>query len=254
MAISHPNLEICCIKFKKHTSTKKKVFKIIKKTARIVIPGVLPVSEIVKYIGNDAHQLKRIIEKNNLTIIKTPQELEHYTNAEGNEWIINDSSRKKIQYYVKHPKIGSSHLLIEAQNFYDHIDEEQKNEIIEYIFAHCPAKVINIDRVVSDGASVSAKAPVKATTVEGGFTYNNNKENYYKYNNPNGAKKVEPREKYYWINESLMLSIQNLTEGATLDDIYINDFTFGLNIKEATTIGLKAEKCKKYKYSIHIEC
>ena len=91
--------------------------------------------------------LTRLINENRLFIIPTQQELEKFENACGNDWVINEKSLKQKQYYIRHPKTVTRNLLIEAKSFYDYIEEEQKDELIDFILSHCPAKSIRIERI-----------------------------------------------------------------------------------------------------------
>lgn len=85
-------------------------------------------------------KLKRLIEENRFNIINSPEELKQYTNATGNTWVVCDKKFRRRQYYIRHPKKQSSNILIEANAFYDYIEKEQKDELIDFIFSHCPAK------------------------------------------------------------------------------------------------------------------
>lgn len=230
--------------------------------ASLLVPGagllrlaMLPLLSMGISLSPDiVKSLKRLVEDNRFYIIKSMEELQEYENASGNEWVINSKSLKQKQYYIRHPKKLSRNLLIEAKAFYDYIEEEQKDELIDYIMARCSAKHIQIDRTEIVEASGKAKANVKGADVYGGANFGKAKANYYSYANPNGTKRTTPRENYFWIDKSIMRSIASLTEGSSLTQTYESDLTFGLSIGEAKTIGLDLGKRKKYSYTIHIEC
>lgn len=214
----------------------------------------LATSTGLKALGADGASLKRLIDEKRFNIIKSVEELEKYENANGNSWITTEKSLKQKQYYIRHPKKLSRNILIEAKSFYAYIEEEQKDELIDFIMSHCPAKCIRIDRVevVEMNGQVSANA--NGADLNSNAASGQMKGNYYSYNNPNGVPKTEPRNNYFWIDKSIMRSISALTEGATLTQAYESDFTFGLSVGEAKTIGLDLGKHKKYSYTIYIEC
>lgn len=216
--------------------------------------GPLATWAALKMLGQGATALKRLVEENRFFIIKTERELAQYENANGNAWVLNEKSLRKRQYYIRHPKIVKRNLLIEAKDFYDYIEEEQKDELIDFIMSHCSPKVIQIDRTEVVEVGGKAKANIKNVEVEGSANYRQAQGNYYCWSNPNGIHPVEPREDYLWIEKSIMRSICALSEGATLTQTYERDFTFGLSAGEAKTVGLDMSKHKKYAYTIRIEC
>ena len=59
---------------------------------------------------------------------------------------------------------------------------------------------------------------------------------------------------YVWLDNSIMRSISALDEGGSVTQSYESDFTFGMSVGEAKTIGLDISKYKKYTYSIYVEC
>ena len=69
-------------------------------------------------------------------------------------------------------------------------------------------------------------------------------EDVYEYNNPNGTQMMPTHNQYIWLNNSLMRSISALSEGGSLTQTYESDFTFGLSVGEAKTIGLDLSKHK----------
>lgn len=198
--------------------------------------------------------LTQLINENRFYIITSQQELQKFENACGNEWVSNRKSLKQKQYYIRHPKTTNRNLLIEAKSFYDYIEEEQKDELIDFILSHCPAKHIEIERI--DVVKTKGKGFVKAkgTSPQGNIEGSVSKEDIYRYDNPNGKPSPSKHSKYVWLNNSLMRSISDLTEGGSLHQTYKSDFTFGLSIGEAKTIGLDLSKHKKYTYSIHVKC
>ena len=209
--------------------------------------GISLTPEIVKMV-------KRLVDDNRFFIIKSPEELQEYENPNGNAWVINRKTLKQKQYYIRHPKKLNRNLLIEAKNFYDYIDEEQKDEMIDYIMSHCSAKLIQIDRTEIVETTGKAKGNIKGADVYGGANSDKYKGDSYCLADPNGLPKTLPRDNYLWIDKSIMRSIAALSEGGSFTQSYESDMTFGLTIGEAKTIGLDLSKRKKYMYTIHIEC
>lgn len=198
--------------------------------------------------------LSQLLRNKKFRIIKSKEELLQFENANGNEWVINENPLRKKQYYIRHPKKLTRNLLIEAGSFYNYIEEEQKDELIDYIMSHCSAKSIQIDRIEVISAHGKAKAKVKGINANGEINYGKTKGNYYSFFHPNGSSLTPPRDNYFWIDKSIMRSIDALSDGASITQSYESDFTFGLTAGVAKTIGLDMSKHKKYSYSIHIEC
>lgn len=198
--------------------------------------------------------MKRLYDEKRCFIISSEEELSKFKNASGFAWKYNEKSMRKKQYYIRHPMIAKQNLLIEANNFYKYIDEEQKEELIQFIAAHCPAKRIEIDREEVADSSAGANGSAKGLELSGEYDYSNHKGNYFTINCPNGFPKEEPRTEYYWIDPSLLTSVKYLSEGAVLTQKYESDFRFGFSASEAKTLGLNMNCHKNYIYTVHIEC
>jgi hypothetical protein len=271
MAVSVPLLDVYYIELaKQETKKDNEIAKVAVSAgsnlavsvASLLLPGagllrlaMLPLLSMGISLTPDAvKSLKRLVDDNRFYLIKSLDELREYENANGNEWVINSKALKQKQYYIRHPKKLNRNILIEAKTFYDYIEEEQKDELIDYIMAHCSAKHIQIDRTEIVETSGKAKGNVQGADVYGGVNFGKSKGNYYNFTNPNGTTKTQPRENYFWIDKSIMRSIAALTEGSCLTQTYESDLTFGLSVGEAKTIGLDLGKRKKYSYTIHIEC
>lgn len=255
MALSVPMLDVFFIDFNQPAQKKKSSS--VLKIAAFALGGPLVglgVSTGLKVLGEDGPSLKRLIDEQRFNIISSKSELSSYTNPNNNAWVINDKSLKKRQYYIRHPKKSQQNILIEAKDFYNYIEEEQKDELIEYIMSHCPAKSIQIDRTEIIEAGANANGNVKGAELAGGVAFGSMRGNYYSLINPNGIPRVEPRDNYFWIDKSIMRSISSLTEGASITQSYQSDFTFGLSISEAKTVGLDMNMHKKFSYTIYIEC
>ena len=271
MSTSLPQLDVYYIEFSKSGKGKnanitgevvKAGTNVAVSLASLLLPGVgllrlamLPLLTLGISLSPDiVKAVKRLVDENKFFIIKSPAELQAFENAYGNDWTINHKSLKQKQYYIRHPKRLNRNLLIEAKSFYDYIEEEQKDELIDYIMSHCSAKVIQINRTEIIEASGKAKSRAKEIDLHGGVNSEKSKSNYYSFTCPNGTQKTPSRDNYLWIDKSIMHSINALSDGASLTQTYESDMTFGLNIGEAKTIGLDLSKRKKYSYTIHIEC
>ena len=198
--------------------------------------------------------LTHLIQENRFHVITSHSELNKFENANENDWVLNDRAVKQKQYYIRHPKSLKRNLLIESNSFYNYIEEEQKDELVDFILSHCPAKSIRIDRSEIAESSGKAKVPVNNlnSTTDARFSHTN--DNHYFYKNPNGTMSDSSREDFLWLDKSLMRSISALSQGSSLTQTYKQDFTFGLSMREAKTVGLDINHHKRYLYTIEIKC
>ena len=257
MALSMPTLDIFFIDFTSQQEQHKSKSSGLFKAAAFIVGGpiaLLATTAGLKALGEDGPSLKRLVDEKRFNVISSKSELSTYVNAYGNEWVVNEKSLKKRQYYIRHPRKSQQNLLVEAKDFYNYVEEEQKDELIQFIMSHCSAKVIQIDRTEIVETGNNASGNVKGADLSGGVSYGKMRGNYYSLSNPNGTPMIPPRENYLWIDKSIMRSIESLTEGAAMTQSYESDFTFGLSIAEAKTIGLDMNMHKKFSYTIHIEC
>lgn len=184
--------------------------------------------------------------------ISSSEELRQYENANKNDWVIPTPKKGyKIQYYILHPKCKTVKLLIESDSFVDYIEKEQKEELIDYILTHCPCKEIKIDKqeISDNNMNFSHKEEVNGNLNEQLI-----KGDYYQYSNPVGIKLNEKDREYYWIDTFLKNSIDALSEDGELLQTYTQDYSFGINLQMAKTIGFDVSKAKRYKYTVHIKC
>ncbi len=265
MSLSVPKLKIFYIKFENTTRDTKEVVEVkepisvfSKITKNIALHNIadavgkllVPRMSLAEELGIVvATTIQKLMENKCVDIIKNNEELSKYINAGGNTWVTNGK-----QSYVCHPKISKNNVLIEAQNFYDTIEEEEKSELINFIFSHCPAKSVKIDREENTEIKAKGKAKVELANAEAGINYSKAYGNYYSWNSPVGPKQTEPKDEYLWLDNSIMDSICQLSEGASFSQVYERDFTFGFTAKEAKSVGLDVSKCKKYYYKMQIEC
>ena len=266
MAVAFPQLDVYYIDFseKNNAALQKRIefgegiLKVGEILARARLP-MLGLSGILLGLGISLSpeiisSFKRLINENRFFIIPSQQELNRFENACGNDWVINDKSLKQKQYYIRHPKILNRNLLIEAKSFYDYIEEEQKDELIDYILSHCPAKQIKIEKIEVVQVKGKGFAKVEGVSPKGSLEGGVSKKDIFNYNNPQGVQTKPTHTNYVWLNNSIMRSISALSEGGSVTQSYESDFTFGLSLSEAKTIGLDITKHKKYTYSIHVKC
>lgn len=264
MSSSLPVLEIFYINLSKPEKVEE-IANFIKNPSFRIFSSIFPISSILylKWLENkigksDYQSLKEIIEKNSFTIIRSKEELEEYTNPLQNEWIDTDKLLKRKQYYIRHPKKTKGNVLIEAQNFYKYIEDEQKNELIQFIKSHCSAKKIIIDRKEIKGTeehfNVNINDDINGIDLNESMIYKKEKGNFYLLINPNGIPRESARDNYIWIDDSIKKSIESLTEGSSFSQSYQYDFKCGLTLKEAKTLGLDISMYKNFSYSIYVEC
>lgn len=257
MSLSVPMLDVFYIDFTqpelKSNSKKTGLLKV----AAYIVGGpiaLLATSAVMKTLGEDGPSLKRLIDEKRFSVIESKEALDAYINANGNEWVTNNKALKQRQYYIRHPKKEKNNILVEAKDFYSFIEEEQKDELIHFIMSHCSAKVIQIDRTDIVETEGKIAANVRGADISAGVEHGQMRGNYFNFTSPNGTPKIEPRNDYFWTDKSIMSSIAMLTEGASITQSYQSDFTFGLSIAEAKTVGLDMNMHKKFSYTIHIEC
>ena len=260
MAQSVPQLDVFYIDFSKEKEGEKK--KSIWQSLAVSSTAIVG-SALVPVVGSAAlatfltpiifKDVKELIDNNRFYIITSEEELNGFENPNGNAWKTNEKSLKKKQYYIRHPKESKQHILIEAGDFFDYIEDEQIEELVHFVKAHCDARLIHIERTELSQVSGQASAKIKAADVTADVACKKDKHICVSISNPNGFPRECPREKYHWIDGSVIQCIKSLTEGSKFEKTYERDFTFGLSADEASTIGLKTNMHKNYSYNIYVE-
>ena len=207
-----------------------------------------------EFLGEEKEPLKRLVDGKRVNVIQSDTELQQYKNAQGNDWITDQKLFKKKQYYIRHPKKNKRNLLIEANSFCEYIEDEQKEELIDFIFSHCRVRSILIEQIERDDASLGAESKVKGLDLKGSVAYGSGKEDYYKFTSPKWLRKRAPQKEYLWLDEWVKDSICSLKKGARFEHVYVTDFTFGLEAGEAKTVGLNMKKHNEQCYRLVIEC
>lgn len=251
-----PELDIFYIDLNTSLVKKAETNKIVEMSVNVLrcFGHPLPTIDLSFQLGKAAINLARLIRDNRFHVIESKDELEKFENAYGNSWVTNQKALKKKQYYIRHPRTSRSNLLIEARYFYKYIEEEQKDELINFILSNHSVKVLKIDRHESHSTNGKASSTIPQASVDAHIESSKVIGNYYSMVNPNGSKRLPPRNTYCWLDQSLMYGILALSEGSTLTQTYECDFTFGLHGREAKTLGLDLNHHTKYSYTVHIEC
>lgn len=257
MILTVPVLDVFFIDFTPEISKQKTIKSGLIKAASYMIGGpvaLVATSAHLKKLGNDGPSLKRLIDEQRFNIIRTPTELNGYVNLSGNEWVTDSKKLKQRQYYIRHPKKCRQNALIEAKNFYTYIENEQIDELVNFIVTHCPVKAIRIEREELAEAKGKVKATAEGANLKGGANAGTSKKSCLNQSWPNGAPKIQAYEHYMWLDNSVMNSIAMLTESSSYTKEYECEFGCGLSASEAQTIGMKLDMHKKFSYSIYIQC
>lgn len=212
-----------------------------------------PVAAYLLAIG--AYNLKRLYDENRFIVITNEEELSKFKNAYNNEWVLNDKALRKRQYYIQHPKSSKSDLLIEAQSFYNYIEEEMKQELLDYVQSHCPAKNLSFTRTEENDIEAVASGKIRQIKADANAKKVNLKEDVISFKGAKGVIKSSTIDEYVWLEDSIKLGIRALEDGSgTFEKSFLSDNTFGLPVKEAKTLGLNMDSYKKFKYSVKVEC
>ena len=264
MSFSVPQLHVYYIDFSQSEAEKnkdnqkktgRKIASIMYRTALSLVSPFGTGLILGSYLAPEViKSLDRLIKQNMFNVITSQEELNTFTNANENEWFINNKSLKKKQYYIGHPKKNQQKILIEANDFYNYIENEQTGELVQFIKSHCPAKTIKIDRIEVSEKSAKANGNIEEAELSGSVRHSKMHHNCISLNSPNGFPAEEPRENYYWIDKSIKQCIESLVEGASFDKSYKCDFTFGLSVKEAKTLGLSIGMHKNFSYTVYVKC
>lgn len=193
MAVSFPQLDIYYIELaedqrialKEQAKAGRTIGRVGNCLVRAFVPGGALIGELldlgISLTPYVMKSLKRLINEKKFYVITSRSELNRFENACGNEWVTNQKSMKQKQYYIRHPKKTNRNVLVEAKSFYDYIEEEQKDELIDFILSHCPAKQIKIERIEVVRAKGKASAKVRAVDAHGGLEASLSKSDIYNY-------------------------------------------------------------------------
>ena len=165
-----------------------------------------------KFFGDEKD--RRSIERKGIQLIDSEEKLKKYKNAQGNEWVSAQKPFRKKQFYIRHPKSDKRSLLIEAESFSEYIEDEQKEELIDFIFSHCRVKSILIEQIDGDGASLGVDSKVKGMDIKGSAEYGKKKEDYYHFSSRKRLRKKESQKEYLWLDEWVKASICSLRKGS----------------------------------------
>lgn len=226
----------------------------------LVLKTLGGISSSAKYIQSNIKKLVNSVNDaylKSFNAISSPEELENFINANGNEWKVLRKGELKSQFYIKHPKIKTENILIEAYDFASYIEKEHKSELINYILSHCKAKKIYIDKLVkSDIEGKSNGKFLKKYSFKVDTDIHSISGDFYKLERNSGVmgiKLQKPFKNYYWLDDYLKDSIDALSNGGILEQKYFMDYKFGLNAKICSEIGMDMKNSKSYQYNIYIE-
>lgn len=206
-------------------------------------------------VGIGAANLIRLVREESFFIIKNEEELSQFKNAYNNDWIIHNKALKTRQYYIQHPKKSKSNVLIEAQSFYQYIEEEMCHEMMDYVQRHCPAKSFFFYREESHEKDGNANAKRNMANFHANLKQHKNKSTLLSVQGAKGVLKPSTVEEYIWLEDTIKLGIRALEDGSgSFEKSFISDETFGLTAKEAKTLGLDMKGHKKFKYTLKVEC
>lgn len=261
MSRSVPQLDVFYIDLKQEDDKKQRITDLFNKVTASVITGsaFMPVSTaispaLISFLSPLVYKnIYDLIQSNRFYIVRSKDELMTFENPLGNAWQENEKCFRQKQYYIRHPKVDKRHLLIESENFFDYIEQEQIEELVHFITAHCDAKEIRIERIEAAENSGNIDAHIENVDASAALEHKKDKRICVKLFSQDGILRMTPRENYHWIDGDVALGIQSLTAGSTYEKSYDRDFTFGLSAKEASTIGLKMNMHKNFTYSIFVK-
>ena len=217
--------------------------------------GIVIGPAVTYLLAIGAINLKRLYDEKRFIVITNEEELSKFKNAYNNEWVVDDKALRKRQYYIQHPKSSKSNLLIEAQSFYDYIEEEVKQELLDYVQSHCPARNLSFTRTEEFDVEAGAGGKIKQLKADVNAKNGKQKEDVISFKGAKGIIKPSTIDEYVWLEDSIKLGIRALEDGSgTFEKSFLSDYTFGLTAKEAKTLGLNMDSYKKFKYSVKVEC
>ena len=196
-----------------------------------VIAGFWEELEEMTSVSIAVLKLRRLSDDGHFKVIRSQEELSEFENANGNAWISDDKTLAQRQYYIRHPKLKNRRLLIESKDFQSYIEEEQKDELLDFIFSHCSPKSIIIDRVAEKSTEGKIKGNIKAVKPEAGVDFRSKQGNYYNFQNPNGAPRKAPRDSYLWLERfrSLQVSSSDVFSSAVTRNLMTCVLLFGVS-------------------------
>lgn len=175
-------------------------------------------------------------------------ELDRFINPLGNSWI------QKEQYYVRHPKAIKDRELIEAQNFQEYILREQISDIVSFLRANIQIKNLYIKSLNHLNFNLGVNVPIEDMQVEGNVEIKTYNEYELKITSKTRLKISEKRKNYTWIDDfsTLKVALDNF-EGGLFEEKIIIDNSFGMNLKEASIIGMNTKLMEKKEFIIKFE-
>lgn len=157
-------------------------------------------------------------------------------------------------YYIRHPKIARTNILIPAFAYHRHIIREQVSEIVSYIRSVAPVKRLRVSITDEAGVSVSAQAVLEKLPVEGTASVTFASEHEVIIDCKAPLQEAEKRSEYIWLPhfESLQTAVAGVRNGTvTVRESY--DFKAALSAKVSDKIGAQGNLNRKHNYQVECE-
>lgn len=179
-------------------------------------------------------------------IIKDKTELSRFQNPLGDDWVHFN------QYYIRHPKKGRDHWLIESEKFFPFIMREQIAEIISFLRSNTSLKYLKIVLNNNLSGNITAGVPLDGIPLEGFANLDIRNENELIINCPEGLKVSERKTDFVWIKDypELMATIDGFKGGDEFKHTIKKNYSFGLGVKEANVIGVDANWLKEQSFQL----
>lgn len=203
------------------------------------------------------------IYRENVYVLSS-EEIKKYKNAYGNNWV------EKTQYYIQHPKVECSNILIEADQFTRYIEQEKIEEIIAFIFQNCePSNSITIKTSKKKNVNTSASGKGNFTTsTASGNTESINADVGGRFSNDNALSTVtsidcrsinhNKRNEYktkrlVWIDEFKNLKAAVISNAFRIEEHIDNTWAAGIDAGLAKQIKFDFDVDSDNSYSLFIE-
>jgi hypothetical protein len=216
-----------------------------------------PFEFIIFTVGLFTRILSRFITNDYMPVLITNgAELQLFKNARNVEWITDG------HYYIRHPKIKDSIVLIDADEFERFIIEEQVIDILNYAILKCKPQKIKVEIGINNKKDFLAKLKVNkeivagllkiGSPISGGVTFTNEE---------NAALLIErdfptaTKETFPWIEDFPIIkdNIDTHTKGALhIHKTLSNNKMFGLDFAIKVGAALKIKMANEYLLDIKL--
>jgi len=224
-----------------------RIYGVFRKTDLPSLAGAIGFNNSTKKIGLSIIDLMHF---DNHYVINTEEELRRFENPLGNSW-----SKSASQYYIRHPKKIRERLLIESDKFHEYIYREQISDIVAFLRANLSIKHLTISSATESDFSVFANLPIEELKIEGKAEVKLSTKKELVIDCPEGLKISEKRKEYVWINDyqELLTVVDGFSNGDFRHTIEISN-SFGMTLKEASSIGVDGSWLNNRKFEIKFSC